>query len=63
MSAKFEFDAFLNHRGKDKPAVLPLAERLRHDGLKVRFDEWQIEPGKSLASKTGIFAALSRESS
>jgi hypothetical protein len=32
---------FLSHSAKDKAVVRPLAERLRADGLKVWFDEWE----------------------
>ena len=31
----FTHDVFLSHSAKDKAVVRPLAERLRHDGLKV----------------------------
>jgi hypothetical protein len=31
--------------------VRPLAERLRHDGLKVWFDEWVLKPGDSIPAK------------
>jgi small GTP-binding protein len=41
----FEYDAFLAHNAKDKPAVRELAERLTADGLRVWFDEWVIKPG------------------
>ena len=41
MADKFEYDVFLSHSAKDKAVVRPLAERLRKDGLKVWFDEWE----------------------
>ncbi len=47
----FEFDIFLSHSARDKAVVRPLAERLRSDGLKVWFDEWQIKPGDSIPAK------------
>ena len=37
----FPYDVFLSHSAKDKAVVRPLAERLRVDGLKVWFDEWE----------------------
>ena len=37
----FPYDVFLSHSAKDKAVVRPLAERLRADGLKVWFDEWE----------------------
>src|SRR5437870_3623060 len=49
-------DVFLIHSAKDKAVVRPLAERLRQDGLKVRFDEWVLKPGDSIPAK--IEAAL-----
>jgi hypothetical protein len=41
MLEEFQYDVFLSHSAKDKSVVRPLAERLRQDGLKVRFDEWE----------------------
>ena len=41
MSAEFQYDVFLSHSAKDKAVVRPPAERLRRDGLKVWFDEWE----------------------
>jgi hypothetical protein len=41
MPDEFNYDVFLNHSSKDKALVRPLAERLRSDGLKVWFDEWE----------------------
>ena len=42
MPSDFQYDVFLSHSAKDKAAVRPLVERLRQDGLKVWFDEWEI---------------------
>jgi hypothetical protein len=47
----FTHDVFLSHIAKDKAVVRPLAERLRKDGLKVWFDEWEIRPGDSIPAK------------
>ena len=44
-SPEFPYDVFLSHSAKDKAVVRLLAERLRQDGLKVWFDEWEIRPG------------------
>ena len=41
MPDDFQNDVFLSHSAKDKAVVRPLAERLRQDGLKVWFDEWE----------------------
>ncbi|MCP5522919.1 MAG: toll/interleukin-1 receptor domain-containing protein [Verrucomicrobiales bacterium] len=50
-SCDFPDDVFLSQSAKDKQAVRPLAERLRKDGLKVWFDEWEIKPGDSIPAK------------
>src|ERR1051325_1112131 len=48
---EFLFDVFLSHSSKDKALVRPLAERLRRDGLRVWFDEWEIRAGASIPAK------------
>ena len=51
MSEIFLYDLFLSHSSKDKDVVRPLAERLRADGLKVWFDEWELKPGDNIPHK------------
>jgi hypothetical protein len=51
MAETFAFDVFLSHSSKDKDVVRALAERLRADGVKVWFDEWEIQPGDSIPAK------------
>jgi GTPase SAR1 family protein len=51
MSEQFKYDVFISHSAKDKPAVCELAERLRKDGLRVWFDEWEIKPGDAILLK------------
>jgi small GTP-binding protein len=51
LSEQFSFDVFLNHSSKDKDVVRDIAERLRADGLRVWFDEWEIKPGESIPLK------------
>ena len=48
---KFKYDVFLSHSSKDKPVVRELAERLKADGVRVWFDEWEIQIGDSIPSK------------
>ncbi len=48
---EFEYDVFISHSSRDKPAVRELAERLKRDGLRVWLDEWEIGPGDSIFSK------------
>jgi WD40 repeat protein len=51
MSEQFKFDVFLSHSSKDKAIVRNVAQRLRKDGLKVWFDEWEIKPGDNIPAK------------
>src|SRR5919107_1086517 len=51
MADDFRYDVFLSHSSKDKTIVRPLAERLRADGLRVWFDEWELKPGDSIPAK------------
>jgi TIR domain-containing protein len=51
MSETFEYDVFLSHSSRDKPAVRELAQRLRADGLRVWLDEWVIRPGDMIGLK------------
>jgi hypothetical protein len=50
-SQEFRYDVFLSHSSKDKAVVRTVAERLRKDGLKVWFDDWEIRPGDSIPAK------------
>lgn len=51
-TADFTYDVFLSHSVKDKNTVQPLAERLRNDGLRVWYADWEIKPGDDARSKT-----------
>jgi TIR domain/WD domain, G-beta repeat len=51
MADDFQYDVFLSYSVKDKAVVLPLAQRLRQDGLRVWLDDWQIRPGDSVPAK------------
>src|SRR5436190_12702563 len=51
MSEPSGFDVFLSYSAKDKPVVRAVAERLRADGLRVWFDDWEIRPGDHIAAK------------
>ncbi len=44
----------------DKTVVRPLAERLRHDGLKVWCDEWGLKPDDSSPAKIEVGLEHSR---
>lgn len=50
-SEPFAYDVFLSHSSRDKEAVRRLAERLRGDGLRVWFDEWELKPGDAILHK------------
>ncbi len=60
MAETFAFDVFLSHSSKDKDVVRALAERLRDDGVRVWFDEWEIQPGDSIPAKVNEGLAKSR---
>ena len=50
-SEHFNYDVFLSQSSKDKPVVRALAERLKQDGLRLWFDEWEIKPGDNIPAK------------
>ncbi len=56
----FTHDVFLSHSSADKAVVRELAERLRGDGVRVWFDEWEIKLGDSIMSKIESALDLSR---
>lgn len=47
----FAYDVFLSHSSKDKDIVRAVAERLKADGIRVWFDEWEIKPGDNIPAK------------
>ena len=51
MPQDFAYDVFLSHSSKDKAVVRDVAERLRGDGLRVWFDDWELRPGDSIPAK------------
>jgi hypothetical protein len=51
MPDAFQYDVFLRHGSKDKAVLRLLAERLRQDGVKVWFDDCEIEPGDNIPAK------------
>ena len=51
MAETFAYDVFLSHSDKDKEVVRPIAERLRADGLRVWFDEWDVKAGDNVPAK------------
>ena len=53
---RFDYDVFLSHSSKDKAVVRDVAERLRADGLRVWFDDWELRPGDNIPAKieTGL---------
>lgn len=51
MPDEFQHDVFLSHRTKDNTVVRPLAERLRKDGLRAWFDDWELKPPDSLSPR------------
>ena len=51
MADQFNYDVFLSHSSKDKDIVRAIVERLRADGLRVWFDEWELRAGDSIPAK------------
>jgi hypothetical protein len=51
MSEYFPYDVFISHNSADNALVRPIAERLRNDGLRVWYDEWEIRPGDNTFAK------------
>ncbi len=50
--ASNRYDAFISHAAEDKDALVrPLADRLRHYGARVWFDEFELRPGDSMVAK------------
>jgi hypothetical protein len=44
----------MNHSPKQNRVVLPLPERLRKDGSKLRFDVWMLKPGDSIPASRRV---------
>lgn len=44
----FSYDVFVSYSSADKVRVRLLAQRLRHAGIVVWFDEWTIQPGDDI---------------
>ncbi|HTG32061.1 MAG TPA: TIR domain-containing protein [Thermoanaerobaculia bacterium] len=51
MADDFKYDVFLSHSAKDKEVVRGIAERLREDGLRIWFEDWEIRAGDSIPAK------------
>lgn len=47
----YTHDVFVSYSSKDKVVVSAIAERLRADGLRVWFDDWELKPGDSIPAK------------
>jgi GTPase SAR1 family protein len=41
-----DYDVFLCHNSKDKPAVKEIGERLKERGILPWLDEWELQPGE-----------------
>lgn len=51
MATEPMYDIFLSHSSRDKVIVRGIADRLKADGLRVWFDEWEITPGANIPTK------------
>ena len=47
----YSYDIFISHSSKNKKEVRALAERLKQDGYKVWFDDWEIFVGDDIPKK------------
>lgn len=56
----FSYDVFLSHSSSDKNLIIELAEKLKADGLRVWFDEWQIKPGDVIPHRIELGLESSR---
>jgi hypothetical protein len=45
MAKQFQFDVFLCHNSKDKPAVIKIATQLQQLQIKPWLDIWELRPG------------------
>lgn len=43
---KYKFDAFFSYNRNDGPLVKQIANEMTNAGIKVWFDEWEVQPGK-----------------
>ena len=48
---EFKYDVFLSYTSADTAVVRPIAERLRKDGARVWFDEWEIKTSDRAESR------------
>ena len=51
VSESFPYDVFLSYSSQDKPVVREIAQRLKSDGVRVWFDDWEIKAGDSIPAK------------
>jgi len=51
MTVEFTHDVFLSHSSDDKTIAREIAERLRDDGIRVWFDQWEILPDDSIPAQ------------
>jgi hypothetical protein len=54
MAGEFKYDVSLSHSSKDNLILRKPAERLKKDGLKVWFDDWEIRLGDGSDAKMDI---------
>lgn len=45
LEAKSDFDVYLCHGNRDRPAVTAIAEQLKQQGIRPWLDAWEIPPG------------------
>jgi hypothetical protein len=55
-----KYDVFLSYNSSDKRNVFALARRLKNDGIKVWYDDWEIKAGDDIYLKIEQGLAMSR---
>jgi len=58
---EFVYDVFLSHAGEDTSWCETLAARLRNEGVRVWFDQWELQPGDNLLARINDGLAKSRK--
>ena len=48
---EFKWDVFLSYSSRNKATVQDIANRLKSNGVRVWFDEWEIRPGDSIPAR------------
>jgi TIR domain-containing protein len=56
-----DYDLFLSHASEDTTWCVRLAQRLKGEGVRVWFDEWEIQPADNIVAKINDGLSRSRQ--